>query len=65
MVNWKQVYLLHPVVTPLRPEVDKGRLVYRAKGSSKRISYTQIKKDLLKKVYWIKVKVPDWLVTIK
>ncbi|MBD0278005.1 MAG: hypothetical protein ICV81_08590 [Flavisolibacter sp.] len=60
MVNWKQVYLLYPQVTPLMPEVDKGRLVYRAKGSAKRISYAQIKRGLKKKIVWIKEDVPEW-----
>ena len=65
MVNWKQVYLLHPVITPLRPEVDKGRLVYRAKGTSKRISYAQIKKGLVKENVWIKGDVLNWLPAIR
>ena len=49
MADWRHVYLLHPVLTPPQPEVERGRLVYRAKGSSKRISYAQIKKGLVKK----------------
>ena len=59
MVDWKQVYLLHPTIIPLKPEVDKGRLVYRAKGASKRISYAQIMNGLIKKSVWIKQEVPD------
>lgn len=65
MVDWKQVYLLHPKVIQLKPEVDKGRLVYRAKGASRRISYAQIKKGLVKENVWIKEEVPDWLPIIK
>ena len=61
MVDWRRVYLLHPHIVPLIPEVDKGRLVYRAKGSSKRISYEQIKKGLIKKSKWIIEEVPSWL----
>jgi hypothetical protein len=61
MVDWKQVYLLKPYVVMLNPEVDKGQLVYRAKGSTKRISYMQIKKGLVKKKQVIKEQVPDWL----
>jgi hypothetical protein len=35
MVDIRQVYLLAPKVTPLHPEVYRGKLVYRVKGSSK------------------------------
>lgn len=61
MANWKKVYLLYPAVTFLHPEVERGRLVYRAKGSSKRYSYTQIKKGLLKKSFSITQEIPNWL----
>jgi hypothetical protein len=44
MVDIKQLYLLSPQLTQLRPEVYKGKRVYRAKCSSRRISYEQIKK---------------------
>jgi hypothetical protein len=60
MVNWRQVYLLHSQINALIPEVNKGRLLYRLKGSTKRISYAQIKKGLQKKEYWIKEEVPSW-----
>jgi hypothetical protein len=43
MVDIRQLYFLSPQLTPLRPEVYKGKLVYRAKSSSRRISYDQIK----------------------
>ena len=59
VVNWKEVYLLYPEVVALLVEVDRGRLVYRLKGSSRRISYTTLKKGLVKKQRWIKVEVPD------
>jgi len=39
MVNWKEVYQLQPVIQQLRLEVERGRLVYRAKGLAKRNSY--------------------------
>ena len=61
LINWRQVYLLHPQIQTLIPEVNKGRLMYRVKGSTKRISYAQIKKGLQKKDYWIKEEVPSWL----
>jgi hypothetical protein len=61
MVNWREVYLLKPQVVRLIPEVDKGRLVYRAKGAVKRISYNQLKRGLIKKPYVITEEVPSWL----
>jgi hypothetical protein len=44
LVNWREAYLLYPVIVQLKVEVDHGRLVYRAKGSSRRITYNQLKK---------------------
>ena len=61
LTNWKIVYLLEPVIKQLYPEVDKGRLVYRARGSGRRISYNSIKSGLVKKESIIKEEVPDWL----
>jgi len=60
MVNWREVYIYSPKQIKLTPEVDRGRLVYRAKGSKRRISYKAIKKGLIKKEYLIKEEVPDW-----
>jgi hypothetical protein len=60
MVNWREVYILHPEIIQLNPEVDRGRLVYRYKGSTKRFSYSQIKKGLIKKRYIIKIDYPAW-----
>ena len=51
MVNWKEVYLVKPQIMKLHVEVDKGRLVYRATGSGKRISYRTVKKGLKKKAF--------------
>jgi hypothetical protein len=45
LVNWKDVYIYYPIVIQLNPEVNRGRLVYSSKGSKRRISYLQIKKD--------------------
>lgn len=64
MVNWREVYILSPQPIILSPEVSKGTLVYRAKGSTKRYSYLQIKKGLLKKEYWIAEHIPAWLNSI-
>jgi hypothetical protein len=49
MVNWREVYRLRPVIIKLNVEVDRGRLVYRATGSGKKVSYTTLKKGLRKK----------------
>lgn len=38
-------------VTALLPEVEKSRLLYRAKDSYKVISYAQIQKGIIKKDY--------------
>jgi hypothetical protein len=61
LVNWREVYLLKPHVIKLNVEVDDGRLVYRAIGSNKRISYRTLKKGLKKKSFSIFEEVPDWL----
>ena len=60
-VSIREAYLLAPNVTPLLIEVYRGGLVYRAKGSSKRISYRQIKKGLRKTSRYLEREVPDWL----
>lgn len=48
LVSWREVYVLEKVPIRLIPEVSKGNLVYRRRGSAKRISYRQIKKGLVK-----------------
>ena len=60
LVDWRQVYVIYPQLIQLNPEVDRGRLVYRAKGSKRRISYLQIKKGLIKKNYSIQIDFPEW-----
>lgn len=49
--NWRELYLLTEKegFTLLTVEVYQGQLAYRCKGSSKRISWQNIKKGLLKK----------------
>ena len=59
--SWQEVYLLKPTHMQLFPEVHRGTLIYRAKGSSKRISYTQLKAGLVKKTSIVEQDVPDWL----
>jgi hypothetical protein len=59
--SWREVYLLLPEPMQLYPEVYRGELVYRAKGSSRRITYIEIKKGLLKRKTTIEQEVPDWL----
>lgn len=61
MVDIKQVYLLVPELTSLNLEVYRGKLVYRAKGSAKRISYDQVKKGLRKTNKTVERDVPKWL----
>ena len=61
MADIRKVYLLSPVLTTLHPEVYKGKLVFRAKGSSRRISYDQIKRGLVKRSFVVKEEVPNWL----
>jgi len=59
MASWKEVFLLQPVIKPLQAETDRGRLVYRAKGSNRRYSYSQIKKGLIKQEHFINIEVPN------
>lgn len=61
MADPKTVYLLTPNPVQLYPEVRRGRLVYRAHGSGRRISYNQLKKGLRKQTIIIVQDVPDWL----
>lgn len=61
MVNWRDVYLLKPRIIKLNVEVDEGRLVYRATGSNRRISYQRLKKGLRKKSFSIFDEIPNWL----
>ena len=49
LADWRVVYLLSPKIVRLYPEVHKGLLVFRAKGSAKRYGYIQLKKSLIKK----------------
>ena len=62
LVTWRQIYIYHPKVIQLIPEVDRGRLVYRYKGSNKRFSYLQIKKGLVKKQISIQIEYPEWAI---
>jgi hypothetical protein len=61
LVSWKEAYLLNELITPLKIEVYKGRIVYRGKGSAKRISYNRLKKGLIKRNQVILVYAPSWL----
>lgn len=63
LVSWREAWLLHPYPVPLQVEVDKGRLVYRARGSARRITYQQVKKGLQATTRVIVQEVPDWLYT--
>jgi hypothetical protein len=48
MADWKNVYKF-PQQQLMQTEIHQGKLCYRLKGSSKRISYTQLKKGIVKK----------------
>ena len=61
MASIRQVYLLSPILIDLQAEVYRGKLVYRQKGSSKRISYDQVKQGLVQKDFTVSVEVPNWL----
>ena len=52
------MYLLSNEPILLIPELYQGKLVYRARGSAKRISYASIKKGLLKKEVLIQFHLP-------
>jgi hypothetical protein len=62
LADWKTVFLFEangqePI--QLLPEFHRGQLVYRGCGKSKRISYRQIKKGLIKKV--TNIFIPDFI----
>lgn len=61
MDDLKTVYLLLRQPVQLHPEVRRGRLVYRAHGSSRRVSYEQIKKGLIRKETVLLDERPNWL----
>jgi len=49
LANWRQVYQF-PQEELLIKEIHQGNLYYRVRGSSRRISYNQLKKGLQKKL---------------
>lgn len=61
LVSWREVYLLKKQPEKLLVEVERGRLIYRARGSSKRISYIQVRKGLIKTDRFIEQDIPSWL----
>ena len=61
LTDVRQAYLLFPTFQPPIAEVHKGKLVYKAKCSNKRISYTQVKKGLRKQKRIVEQEIPDWL----
>lgn len=58
MSDWKNVYLIQPILIKLQPEVYRGKLIYRIRGTSKRISYNRIKKGLIKKYFYVVATTP-------
>lgn len=61
IVSWREVYVLSPVLQQMNLEAYKGRIIYRLKGSPKRISYNRLKKGLVKTNRTVEIEVPDWL----
>jgi len=61
MVSVKEVYQLTPELVQLTLEVYRGKLVYRARGSCRRISYEQLKKGLVKRSFALEEEIPNWL----
>ena len=57
VADWKNVYQF-PQQLLLQKEIHQGKLCYRSRGSSKRISYRQLKKGLIKKKMIIKEVLP-------
>lgn len=61
LVSWKEAYALLPQVQQMNLETYKGRIIYRLKGSAKRISYTRLKRGLVKTNKTIELEMPNWL----
>ena len=61
LASVKEAYLLYPEPSLLLTEVYRGKSVYRAKGSGKRISYERVKQGLRKTTKVLVFNVPDWL----
>jgi hypothetical protein len=61
LVSWREAYVLVPSIQQLNLETYKGRIIYRLKGSSKRVSYNRLKKGLTRTNKIITRDVPSWL----
>ena len=59
LADWKNVYQF-PQIEMMYVEIHQGKLYYRVKGSSRRVSYDQVKKGLIKKRIVIKESFPFW-----
>jgi hypothetical protein len=46
-VNWGETYLLNPSIIPLNVEVDRMKLLYRAKDTKRSISYKKGKERII------------------
>lgn len=57
MQDWKTVYQF-PQQEKMSVEIHQNKLYYRIRGQSKRISYSQLKKGLIKKQIIIKEHLP-------
>ena len=55
LVSWREAWLFEEEYPEkLHTEVHKGKLVFRKRGSSVRISFQQVKKGLIRKQILIK-----------
>jgi hypothetical protein len=61
LVSWREAYVLSPIIKQMNLETYKGRIIYRLKGSARRISYNRLKKGLTKTNKIIELEVPNWL----
>jgi hypothetical protein len=61
LVTWKEAYILHPTPEQLLVEVYKGNIVYRRKGSPKRIYYNKLKDGLVKTEAVLSMQLPKWM----
>ena len=57
LADWQTVYQF-PQEQLMYIEIHQGKLCYRLKGSSKRVSYDQVKHGLVKKEIIIKENLP-------
>ncbi len=60
LVSWREAYLISDTLIPMQIETYRGRIIYREKGSSRRISYNRVKAGLKKSNQVFAVDIPYW-----